>query len=79
MTDECAQVLAELEVLLDDECADDLRTQLERHLHGCGQCISRADFETKLRELVAQKCRDRAPAGLLDRVLAALQLPTGGA
>ncbi len=69
---ECREVLTELATYLDGECPDDLSTRLARHLSACPPCLHRADFERALRALVAAKCTDRAPAGLLARIRARL-------
>jgi mycothiol system anti-sigma-R factor len=73
MDDECRRVLDELEVFLDGECADNLERVVSAHFAGCPPCLQRADFQRELRVLVATKCRDVAPSGLLDRILAGLR------
>ena len=71
-TTDCDEVLRQLELYLDGEGPGDLRTFVEAHLGGCSPCMGRAAFEQRVRELVAHACRDRAPVGLVDRVLARL-------
>ena len=68
MDDDCRQVLRELEMYLDGEDAVDLHTAVERHLSDCPPCFDRAEFQRELRILIASKCRDAAPPGLLDRI-----------
>lgn len=68
MDDGCRQVLRELEMYLDGEDAAELHATMERHLSGCGPCFDRAEFQREVRLLIASKCRDDAPPGLLDRV-----------
>ncbi len=70
--DECREVLDELETYLDGECPGDFERFVQRHLRVCTSCLDRAGFEQELRALVAAKCKDCAPPGLLDRVLAHL-------
>lgn len=72
MDDECRQVLRELELYLDGEDAAELHKAVERHLSGCGPCFDRAEFQREVRTLIAAKCTDCAPPGLLDRVRAQL-------
>lgn len=69
----CAEVLKELDVFLDGECADDLEASVRRHLGDCPPCMDRAGFERGLRDLIASKCRDAAPSGLVDRIIDGLR------
>lgn len=69
----CDEVLERLERYLDGECPKGLEEIVRAHLAYCPPCLERADFERKLRALIASKCRDAAPSGLLDRVIARLQ------
>ncbi|MGH3664573.1 MAG: mycothiol system anti-sigma-R factor [Egibacteraceae bacterium] len=72
MADDCDKVLHELEIYLDGECGEAVESVVQRHLRDCPPCLDRADFERELRAMVAAKCRDCAPPGLLDRVLSRL-------
>ncbi|MEE8602569.1 mycothiol system anti-sigma-R factor [Euzebya tangerina] len=74
MSDQCDALLERLELFLDGECASDAEQVIEQHLQDCPPCLHRADFERRLRELVATKCRDSAPAGLVDGIMSRLQL-----
>ncbi|CAN5913232.1 hypothetical protein BH23ACT10_BH23ACT10_09570 [soil metagenome] len=73
MTDDCLEVLDDIERYIDGECPADLAEVISRHLADCGPCLHRSDFERSLRALVARHCRDQAPPGLLDRVLEQLR------
>lgn len=73
MKDTCREVLEELELFLDNECGEDLAASVQRHLGDCPPCMDRADFERALRELIASKCRDAAPSGLVDRIVDSLK------
>ncbi len=73
MKDECRDALDELELYLDDECGSDLEATIRQHLGDCPPCLDRADFERELRAIVAKRCREAAPSGLLDRVIAELR------
>ena len=68
MDDGCRQVLRELEMYLDGEDTAELHATMERHLSDCPPCFDRAEFQREVRLLIASKCRDKAPPGLLDRV-----------
>jgi mycothiol system anti-sigma-R factor len=72
MKQSCREVLTELQTYLDGECGEELEVVLRRHLDDCPPCLDRADFQRELRALVASRCRDAAPSGLLDRVVATL-------
>ena len=75
MSDDCAEVHARLQIYLDGEGSPDLEVFLRTHLGDCPPCMERADFEQRLRSIVASRCREQAPAGLLDRILARLEPP----
>lgn len=72
MDDDCRQVLRELEVYLDGEDVAELHTVIERHLSGCSPCFDRAEFQREVKLLIASKCTDCAPPGLMDRITAQL-------
>lgn len=69
MREPCRDVLAELDVYLDGECGPSLEEVVRRHLGECSPCLDRADFKIALRALIAAKCRDAAPSGLVDRLI----------
>lgn len=70
--DDCREALDQLQIYLDRECGPDLESAIRQHLGDCPPCLDRADFERELRAIVATKCKDAAPSGLLDRVIAQL-------
>lgn len=72
MDDGCRQVLHELELYLDGECVGDLDRVIALHLEDCPPCFERAEFHREVRMLIARKCTDTAPPGLIDRVQARL-------
>lgn len=74
MSEECDALLDSLQTFLDGECPDDVEAAVADHLRACPPCLDRADFEKRVRALVASRCRDVAPAGLMDSVRARLQL-----
>jgi mycothiol system anti-sigma-R factor len=76
MNEDCREVLDRLEIYLDGETQVDLEVAIQHHLQDCLPCLDRAEFERELRALVAAKCRDCAPPGLLTRVR--IRLRTAG-
>jgi anti-sigma factor (TIGR02949 family) len=74
MGDECNEVLTRLQLFLDRETTVDVQAAVEEHLRLCPPCMDRADFETRVRQLVASRCREHAPVGLVDAVKARLDL-----
>lgn len=74
MSEECRDALRRLNEYLDGECGDDLEAAIRAHLADCPPCWDRADFEMEVRKLVASRCREKAPAELVDRVLTELRL-----
>lgn len=73
MADGCREVLDDLEQYLDGECSDQLAGEIADHLADCPPCLSRSDFERALRDLIARRCRDTAPADLVERVRSRLR------
>lgn len=73
MTD-CEQALREIEAYLDGELASDSIVQLEVHLEDCPPCSGRADFQRRLKVLIAGKCAgpSQVPASLRARIDAIL-------
>lgn len=74
MSDECDALLERLETYLDGECPSDVEGDIAAHLEECPPCLDRADFERKVRHLVATRCKEGAPAGLMDSIRSRLQL-----
>lgn len=74
MGDQCNEVLERLQTYLDHECPDDVEAVVEAHLRLCPPCMDRADFERRIRAMVASRCRDAAPDGLVDAIKARLDL-----
>ncbi|MPZ73209.1 MAG: mycothiol system anti-sigma-R factor [Nitriliruptorales bacterium] len=72
MDDSCRQVLRELQMFLDGESADELQHIISRHLGDCGPCHDQVEFQREVRVLIAAKCTDCAPPGLMERVCATL-------
>jgi anti-sigma factor (TIGR02949 family) len=70
--DDCHAALRDLQTFLDGECGTAIANAITVHLRECAGCVHRADFERELRVIVATKCRDAAPAHLVERVVVSL-------
>jgi mycothiol system anti-sigma-R factor len=68
----CEEAVHELYVYLDGELTEERRTEIRVHLDWCGPCNGAAEFEAELRRVIANKCKDRVPQSLIDRVAAAI-------
>ena len=75
---DCDDALHELYTFLDGELTAENRARILRHLDACHPCLEAFDFEAELRMVIATKCRDAAPPGLLDRIRARLASEAGG-
>lgn len=66
---DCAAVMADLSQLLDGECSDDIRAELQHHMDHCGQCLEAYGIEEQVKRLIGRKCGgERAPEGLRARL-----------
>ncbi|WP_288337708.1 mycothiol system anti-sigma-R factor [uncultured Gordonia sp.] len=66
---DCSAVIADVWLLLDNECDPDARARLKGHLDNCPSCLAHYGIESELKALINRKCGgDRAPAGLRDRL-----------
>lgn len=74
---ECAGVLRDVWLFLDDEMDPVNRAIVEAHLDGCEPCLEEANLDQKLKALLRGKCGgDRAPEQLRERVAAHLRSVT---
>src|SRR3954453_5033229 len=74
---ECAGVLRDVWLFLDDELDPDHRAAVEAHLDGCSPCLEEANLDQKLKALLHSKCGgDRAPEELRARVVERLRAGT---
>jgi mycothiol system anti-sigma-R factor len=53
---DCDEVLREVEAYLDHELPEGRREFIALHLRTCSPCAKRADFQQRLRDIVARKC-----------------------
>jgi len=66
----CEQVLEHLFAYLDNALDAPLSAEIERHLEACRGCLSRAEFEWRLRQRVAEMGTVSAPETLRARITA---------
>jgi len=69
---DCEEAVHELYHYLDGELTETRREEIRVHLDWCGPCGGAAEFEAELRKVIANKCKDRVPQSLIDRVAAAI-------
>jgi len=65
----CDEAIASLYTYLDHELSADDMVRVRTHLEDCSPCFEAFDFEAELRIVVAKKCTESMPPGLLDRLL----------
>ena len=68
----CDDAVHELYHYLDGELTEDRRAVISRHLDWCAPCGAAAHFEVELRRVLADRCHDRVPDSLVDRIAAAI-------
>ena len=69
----CDETIEKLYTYLDGELTEQRRVEIARHLDLCGPCVDAYGFESELRRLIANRCRDRVPESLIARVAEALR------
>jgi len=69
---DCREVLQNVYHFLDGELTSHRRDQIAEHLNRCGPCFKAFGFETELRRLIANRCRDQVPDELRVRIAAAI-------
>ncbi len=66
---DCSAVLADVWLLLDNECDAAVKDRLRAHIDRCSPCIEAYGLEEKLKSLLNRKCGgDRAPDSLRQRL-----------
>ena len=70
---DCTDAVHRLYHFLDGELTDQRRGEIQRHLDECPPCLEAFDFEAELRQVVANRCRERVPDGLRERIAAVIQ------
>ncbi|GGK17409.1 hypothetical protein GCM10010124_07440 [Pilimelia terevasa] len=67
--DGCREVIGEVYLYLDLECAEARRDLIRRHLDECSPCLREYGIEQEVRALVARCCGgERAPDELRERL-----------
>jgi mycothiol system anti-sigma-R factor len=69
----CDETIERLYFYLDGELTEERRVEIARHLDMCGPCVGAYGFESELRRVIANRCKDHVPDTLIDRVAAALR------
>lgn len=64
----CDETIHELYHFLDGELTDERRKEIEFHLNHCGPCVDMVGFESELRRVIADHCREEVPKSLKDRI-----------
>jgi mycothiol system anti-sigma-R factor len=70
---DCMEAVHELYSYLDGELTEVRREEIRVHLDWCGPCGGAAQFEEDLRRVIANRCKDRVPQSLIDRVAATIE------
>ncbi|MEV6069402.1 mycothiol system anti-sigma-R factor [Nocardia sp. NPDC052001] len=66
---DCTAVLADVWLLLDNECDESIKARLQEHINRCSPCIEAYGLEEKLKSLLNRKCGgERAPDSLRARL-----------
>ena len=66
---DCGQILNEVYLFLDLECADERRASIQHHLDECSPCLREYGIEQEVKALVSRCCgNETAPAELRDRL-----------
>ena len=69
---DCSESIERLYHYLDGELTDERRAVIRHHLDECPPCLDAFDFESELRVVIANRCKDRVPEQLRERIHAAL-------
>ncbi|MBM7366197.1 mycothiol system anti-sigma-R factor [Gordonia hydrophobica] len=66
---DCSAVLADIYLLLDNECDAGARSRLESHVNGCPSCLEHYGVQQQIKALIGRKCGgEHAPEGLRERL-----------
>lgn len=70
---DCEEAVHRIYHFLDGELTDERRRAIAAHLDLCGPCVDAYGFESELRRVVADRCRDHVPERLRARIAEAIQ------
>lgn len=73
MSGNCEDALNQIYAYLDKELDKSQLDDLETHLKGCSPCLEMFDFEAQLKVLISERCRDKVPDSVRNRIQAALK------
>ncbi|MGH9045473.1 MAG: mycothiol system anti-sigma-R factor [Acidimicrobiales bacterium] len=65
---DCGSAIHQLYTYLDGELTEERRLEIAEHLDYCAPCASAAGFESELRRVIANRCKDRVPDSLREKV-----------
>ncbi|MDQ6928255.1 MAG: mycothiol system anti-sigma-R factor [Actinomycetota bacterium] len=68
MGEDCREAVELLYHYIDGELTEERRVLISHHLDDCPPCMQAFDFEAELRIVVSQRCRDRVPDALQQRI-----------
>jgi len=68
----CDEAVHQLYHYLDGELTDERRSQIADHLNFCAPCGGAVEFETELRLVIANRCKDHVPESLIRRIADAI-------
>jgi mycothiol system anti-sigma-R factor len=69
---DCEEAVHQLYHYLDGELTEERRLEISRHLDLCEPCAGAAGFEEELRQVIANRCKDRVPEALMRRIADAI-------
>ena len=72
MGDDCREAVELLYHYIDGELTEERRVLIRHHLDDCPPCLQAFDFELELRVIVSQRCRERVPDKLQQRIAQAI-------
>ncbi|HUY07724.1 MAG TPA: mycothiol system anti-sigma-R factor [Acidimicrobiales bacterium] len=64
----CEETIHELYHFLDGELTETRRKEIEYHLDHCEPCVHIVSFESELRRVIADRCREKVPQKLRDKI-----------
>ncbi|MFD2860846.1 mycothiol system anti-sigma-R factor [Salininema proteolyticum] len=66
---DCGDVIEAVYLYLDNECSEDRRAVIRRHLEECSPCLAEYGIEQEVRTLVHRCCsQERAPENVRDQL-----------